>query len=125
MSVARYRDHDPSLPWMGGSSLGPRRLTRARAETIALSSDRLALSLMLGYARSYAAAAGGMVASAAAGAALAAMGRRREAAQALAAAGACGLVVIEARRRARQWEAVIAARLWSLGADASAPATQS
>lgn len=110
MSVSHYRDVDPSLPWMGGSSLAPRRLTRERAEAVMASSDAFALALMRGYARSYAGALGGAVQGTAAALALALVGRRREAAVAALGAGACALVVVETRRRARQWEAVIEAR---------------
>ncbi len=111
MASSRYRDLDASLPWMGASVLGPRRLSRADAVAIMDSTDALALALMRGYARSYAAATGGAVIGVSAAAALALLERRREAALAALGAGWCAAVVVEARRRARRWEAVIEARL--------------
>ncbi|WP_296664403.1 hypothetical protein [Demequina sp.] len=117
MSAGLYRDVDPTLPWMGASSLGPRRLTREAAVAVMACADPLALALMLAYARSYAAALGGVVQGSAAAVALGLLGHRREAAFAAAGAGLSALVVVEARRRARQWESVIGARLASLPAD--------
>ncbi len=117
MSAGLYRDVDPSLPWMGASLLGPRRLTRDAAAAVMASDDGLALGLMLAYARSYAAVLGGVVYGSAGAAALGLLGRRREAAVAAAAAGLSALVVVEARRRARQWESVIGARLSTLRAE--------
>ncbi len=111
MSSSRYREVDPSLPWMGASPLGPRRLRLTDAEAVMASTDPVALALMHGYARSYAAATGGGVLSIAAAAALGLVGRRREAALAALSAGWCAAIVVEARRRARRWEAVIEARL--------------
>ena len=94
--------------------LGPRRLTTDDARAVMASSDAVALGLMRAYARSYAAVLGGVVIGAAASAAFALTGRRGWAALAALDTGAGVLVVVEARRRARQWEAVIDARLTML-----------
>ncbi|WP_062316379.1 hypothetical protein [Demequina maris] len=114
-----YRAIDPELPWMGRSVLGPRRLRADDARAVMAAEDPVALGLMLAYARSYAGTFGGIVQGIAGAAALTMLGRRREAAWAVAVAGGSGLVVVETRRRARQWEAVIETRLALLGSGAA------
>jgi len=118
MGASRYRDLDPGLPRMGASPTGPRRLTDDAAAAVAASTDPRALGMMLAYARSYAGALGGVVQGAAGAAVLGSLGRRQAAAWAAAVAGLSALSVVETRRRARQWEAVIEARLATLGGGA-------
>lgn len=111
MSAHRYREECADLPWIGGSYLGPRTMSRGDAAAIMACSHPAALALMHGYARSYMAVLGAVVLAPAVAGALWLWGHTTAAAITLVVGGTAGLVVMEARRRARQWEAVIAARL--------------
>ncbi|WP_062293570.1 hypothetical protein [Demequina phytophila] len=117
MGPSRYRALEAALPWIGEGML-PRRVTVDDARAVSRAEDPVALGLMLAYARSYAGALGGVVMGVASGGVLALAGRRRAAAWALGGAGLAALAVIEARRRARRWEALIEARLALLAGEA-------
>jgi len=114
MTVDDYPQVDPSLPWMGASVLGPRSMKVDDARAIMAAEDSTALALMYGYARSYAAVSGGLFAAPAFALMFAYLGWTEAALTALVGVAVIGWVVMEARRRARQWEAVIGARLHAL-----------
>ncbi|WP_061962232.1 hypothetical protein [Demequina flava] len=111
---------------MGVSPRGPRQITRADVDAIMACHDTAALAEMKAYARSYFAMSG-MIVMSVGGACIAALARRPGWAMgAIGLAVAGGLGVIEARRRAREWEAVADARLGLLDASADLdPATMS
>ncbi|WP_084078171.1 hypothetical protein [Demequina sp. NBRC 110057] len=108
---ATYLERDAGLPSMGESGLGPRPLTHADVDAIMACTDRAALAEMKGYARSYFAVGGSVIAGTVTCVAAALAGKPRLAIGAIIVAGAGGTVVMEARRRARQWEAAVDARL--------------
>ena len=115
MGPSRYRDVDESLPWMGGAAWGPRRPTVDDALAVGRAEDPVALGLMLGYARSYAGVLGGVVIGATAATACALAGQGTRAVAATVVAGLSALSVVETRRRARAWAAIIEARLAVMG----------
>ncbi|WP_062520681.1 hypothetical protein [Demequina silvatica] len=116
MGPSRYRDLEPALPWMGAGML-PRRVRVDDARAVSGAQDPVALGLMLAYARSYAGALGGVVMGLGAAGGLALAGRRRAATWALGSAAFAALGVVEARRRARRWEALVEARLTTLAGE--------
>ena len=110
-----YRELDPHLPDLGWQRQLPLALTADAVRAIHECSDAGALGAMAGAARSYWAAAGGIAIGGALGPAFLALGWNLAAAIAFAAVAPATLVTIEARRRARQWQSVIEARLAVLG----------
>jgi len=116
MASNRFREVDPSLPFVGKSALGPKSMTLDDARAIMESTDLLALGLMLGYVRSYAAAAGAVMFSPAAAAIALILGETAVAVVFLAIFGLSSWVVMEARRCSRQWEGVISTRIAQLSA---------
>lgn len=114
MTVDDYAQVDPSLPWMGASVLGPRTMKVDDARAVMAAEDPVALALMYGYARSYAAVAGGLFWAPAFALVSWYVGWTAAAAAALVGFAVIGWVVMETRRRARQWEAVIQTRLHAL-----------
>ena len=96
---------------MGRSGAGPRAMTNGDVDAIMACSDPAALAEMKGYARSYFAMSGLIAMSAGASLGAALTGRTRVAAGAIGVATATALGVIEARRRARQWEAAVDVRV--------------
>lgn len=109
-----YLERDPALPDLGSSPLGPRTMTARDVDAVMACGDLAALARMSAYARSYFGVAGGVVLGGVGAATAAAMGRRSLVIVGAAVAGAAALVTIEARRRARQWDAVIQARVTAL-----------
>lgn len=117
LRVARplYRSMAPELPDIGWSGPVPASLTAEAARAIHTSDDRPALGVMLGELRSYWAAAGGIVMAAFGGFAFLVAGWSTASAVAFALGIPAGLMTVEARRRALQWQAVIEARLLAIG----------
>jgi hypothetical protein len=111
-----YRELDPQLPDLGWERTLPLAVTADAVRAIHECSDAGALGAMAGAARSYWAAAGGIAIGTSFGAAFLALGWDIAAAVAFALVAPAALATIEARRRARQWQAVIEARLTVLGA---------
>lgn len=114
MSTPAYLARDAGLPHMGSSGRGPRALTPDAVEAIMRCTDAVALAQMKGYARSYFAMSGLIVMASGAAVVGALTGRSRLGTGGVAIAVLAGLGVIEARRRARQWEAAVDARLATL-----------
>lgn len=114
MASHRYREVDPSLPNVGSSARGPLRMTLADAQATMASTDLLALGLMLGYVRSYAATAGAIMFSPAIAAIALVWGWDVVATVFFALFGVATWTVMEARRGARQWEGVITTRIAQL-----------
>ncbi len=96
-------------------------MSGADVDAICACDDLEALAELKAYARSYFAASGLIVISVGSAAVAALAGKRPVAMGALAVGVVAGLGVIEARRRAREWEAVVDARLLAL----AQPATDS
>lgn len=117
--MALYRELDPSLPDLGWARMFPLPLTARAARDIHACADAAALGAMAGAARSYWGPAGAIPTGAALGAAFLALGWNLAAAIAFLAVVPAGHGTIETRRRARQWESVIAARLSALAAHGS------
>ncbi|WP_084037854.1 hypothetical protein [Demequina sp. NBRC 110053] len=113
-----YPSRDAGLPNMGASALGPRPITPDDVDQILRCEDAAALAEMSAYARSYFAIGGSVIMGVATTVASGLLGRRSIAAGAAIGTGLAAGVVMEARRRARQWQAVIEARLASLAAQA-------
>ncbi|WP_084101260.1 hypothetical protein [Demequina sp. NBRC 110051] len=111
MATPLYLRRDAGLPDMGRSGAGPRAINGADVDAIMACADLAALAEMKGYARSYFAMSGLIVMAAGMSVGAALTGRTRVAAAAIGVATVAGLGVIEARRRARQWEAAIDARV--------------
>ncbi|MFV0634694.1 hypothetical protein [Demequina sp.] len=109
-----YLEREAGLPHMGASVRGPRALEHEDVDAIMACADAQALAEMKAYARSYFAVSGMIVMSA--GGVVAATAARRPALAlgAVALGTLAALGVMEARRSARQWEAVIDARLTTL-----------
>ena len=110
-----YSELDPRLPDLGWERLIPMVVTVDAVRAIHECDDPAALGAMAGAARSFWAAAGGVAIGVSLGAALLALGSDTGAAIAFAAVAPAALLTIEARRRARQWQAVIEARITVLG----------
>lgn len=122
MNGPMHLSRNAGLPTMGVSPSGPRQVSRADVDAICACHDVEALAELKAYARSYFAASGMIVISAGGAAVAALSGHRRVAIGAVVSAVFAGLGVIEARRRAREWEAIVDARLLALtGARESAP----
>ncbi|MCB2413858.1 hypothetical protein LGT39_13485 [Demequina sp. TTPB684] len=111
-----YQAMAPELPDIGWSRPLPNQITADAARAIHESTDAAALGVMLGMLRSFWGAAGGVLMSPLAGLAAWALGWEILAAVIFALGVPAGLATIEGRRRARQWQAVIEARLETLGA---------
>lgn len=126
MNRPTYLDRNAGLPTMGVSPRGPRQITGADVDAIMECDDAAALAEIKAYASSYFAMTGMIVMSVGA-ACLAGITRRPVmAGVAIGIAIGAGLGVTEARRRAREWEAVADARLGLLSGDAvGRPATMS
>ncbi len=110
-----YRELDPLLPDLGWDRALPLVMTADAVRSIHACTDAGALGAMAGSARSYWATAGAVAIGAPLGAAFLVLGWNTPAAVAFAVTAPAALVTIEARRRARQWQAVIEARLAVLG----------
>lgn len=113
-SAVNYRETDATLPDMGASALGPQSMKPSDASAIMACESVPALAQMSAYAQSYFATAGGIVMGSVGAITGLALGRRSMAIVSALGAGASALITIEARRRARQWEAVIQARITEL-----------
>ncbi|WP_062133455.1 hypothetical protein [Demequina aestuarii] len=109
--VPLYLERDAGLPDMGRSPLGPVPMTSRDTDAILACDDAAAVAEMKAYARSYVGVAGMALVSSVATLALGLSGKRGATAVAATAAITSGGVVLEARRRARQWEAIADARL--------------
>ncbi|MFW2514411.1 hypothetical protein ACNI3K_11605 [Demequina sp. SO4-13] len=109
--VPLYLDRDAGLPDMGASPLGPMPLTRSDTDAILACDDVAAVAELKAYASSYAGVGGMALIGAVGTVAFGLLGMRGLAAASAATAVGAGSVVLEARRRARQWEAVADARL--------------
>lgn len=121
MASHRYAQVDPSLPEVGRSATGPAEMTLDDARAIMASTDLLALGLMLGYARSYAATAGAIMFSPAVAGIALILGAPTVAVVFLGIFGLTSWLVMEARRRARKWESVISTRIAQLAAAGLTP----
>lgn len=106
-----YRAMAPELPDIGWTHVLPEQLSADAARAIHASDDAAALGVMLGQLRSYWAAAGGMLIALFGGLAAGAAGWDTASAVLFATGAPAGLLTIEARRRALQWQGVIEARL--------------
>lgn len=111
-----YVRRGAGLPDMGVGGLGPRGIEPVDIDRIMDCNDAAALSELKAYARSYFAVSGLVVAGVTGALVASVAGRRGLAVGAALAAGGAALAVMEARRRARQWEAAADARLTVLGA---------
>lgn len=111
--VPLYLDRNAGLPDMGTSPLGPNPLTSSDTDAIMACEDTVAVAELKAYASSYVGTAGMALVSAVATIAFGLTGKRSWTAGAAATAIASGSVVLEARRRSRQWEAIADARLAS------------
>lgn len=116
MATHRYAEIDPSLPNVGKSATGPANMKLEDAQAIMASTNLLALGLLLGYLRSYAATAGAIMFSPAIAAIALILGWTAVAVVFLAVFGLASWNVMEARRRARQWEGVVTTRIAQLTA---------
>ncbi|WP_152649842.1 hypothetical protein [Demequina oxidasica] len=114
MASHRYREIDPSLPDVGKSSGGPKEMSLDDARVIMAATDLLALGLMHGYLRSYAATAGAIMFAPAIAAIALILGWTGVAIVFFALFGMAAWVVMEARRRARKWESVVFTRIAQL-----------
>ncbi len=110
-----YRELDPNLPDLGWDRMFPLPLTADAARAIHACTDPAALGAMAGAARSYWGPAGASPGAAALGAVFLSLGWNVAAAVAFLVVIPAGQTTIETRRRMRQWHAVIAARLATLG----------
>ncbi|MFN3866285.1 MAG: hypothetical protein ACK4MD_06180 [Demequina sp.] len=109
--VPIYLERHAGLPDMGRSPLGPVGLTSSDTNAILSCENTAAVAEMKAYARSYVGVAGAALVSSIATVAFGLAGKRGMTAASAAGAIVTGSVVLEARRRSRQWEAVIDARL--------------
>lgn len=109
--VPLYRSMAPDLPDIGWAGPLPTPLSEAAARAIHACDDVAALGVMLGEVRSYWAAAGGTTIALFGGLATGVLGWDIASAVLFAVGVPAGLATIEARRRARQWQGVIEARL--------------
>lgn len=109
-----YLSMAPDLPDIGWSGPMPTSLTEEAARAVHSCDDPSALGVMLGELRSYWAAAGGLVMASFGGLACAAAGWATASAVVFALGIPAGLVTVESRRRARQWQAVIESRLMTM-----------
>ncbi|WP_084130522.1 hypothetical protein [Demequina sp. NBRC 110055] len=116
MTSPAYLDRNAGLPDMGASGRGPRRMGAADVDAVMACEDAEALAEMKAYARSYFAMSGLIVMATGGAVAASLTGRARWVGASTAVAVLAGLGVIEARRSARQWEAVVDARLATLPA---------
>lgn len=106
-----YLERNAGLPDMGRSPLGPVPLTNSHTDAIMACEDTAAVAELKAYAKSYVGVAGMALVSSVATIALGLTGKRALTAGAAATAISSGSVVLEARRRGRQWEAIADARL--------------
>lgn len=106
-----YLDRHAGLPDLGVSPLGPKALTNADTDAILACEDVAAVAELRAYARSYLGVAGMALVNAVATVAWGLAGRRGLMAASAAGAVVSGSIVLEARRRARQWESIADARL--------------
>ncbi len=111
MNYYKSYHRDPSLPDPGGSPLGPRLISQEAHEAVAACEDLHALAMLRGYLSSYFGVAGmvvissgGLVVAALLGAQLLIIGF------ALALVVSV-MVVMQVRRRARQWHSIVQARM--------------
>lgn len=109
--VPLYRSMAPDLPDIGWAGPLPTPLSEMAARAIHACDDVAALGVMLGEVRSYWAAAGGTTIALFGGLATGVLGWDIASAVLFAVGVPAGLATIEARRRARQWQGVIEARL--------------
>ena len=114
MASHRYLELDPGLPDVGKSALGPKQVKLTDAEAIMASTNLLALGLLLAYVRSYAATAGAVMWGPAVGIIALLVGWQTVAIIAFAVVGLSAWVVMECRRTARKWEAVVSTRIAQL-----------
>lgn len=106
-----YRELDPHLPDLGWDRVLPLALTPAAVRAVHECADAGALGAMAAAARSYWGAAGGIVMTIALGAVFCVLGLTVAAAISFGLFAPMALATMETRRRARQWQAVIEARL--------------
>ncbi len=110
-SASLYRAMAPEMPDIGWSGPMPKALSADAARAIHSCDDVVVLGVMLGEVRSYWASAGGVMIALFGGLAAGAAGWGAASAVLLAMGVPAGLLTIEARRRALQWQGVIEARL--------------
>ncbi|GIG54694.1 hypothetical protein [Demequina activiva] len=111
-----YLDRDARLPDMGASPVGPRPLRAEDVDAILACDDLAAVAELKAYAHSYFAIGGSVIGTAVATVCLSLARRPAGAIASAVAFGVTATVVMEARRRARQWEAIADARLAAGGA---------
>lgn len=109
-----YRELDPTLPDLGWLRIMPRQPDAAAARAIGASTEVVALGALAGASRAFWATAGAVPMTAFAGAACVALGWHEAAAGVWIAGAVASMIVIEARRRARQWQALAEARIAEL-----------
>ncbi len=109
--VPLYRSMAPELPNIGWAGPLPKQVSEEAARAIHACDDVAALGVMLGELRSYWAAAGGTAIALFGGLAAGAAGWDTASAVLFATGLPAGMLTIEARRRALQWQGVIDARL--------------
>jgi len=109
-----YRMMAPDLPDIGWNRVVPKPLSQTAVRAIHASTDVPSLGVMLGELRAYWAATGGVALALFGGLAAGAAGFPTASAVFFAMGVPAALVTIEARRRARVWQATIEARLGAL-----------
>lgn len=112
--VSNYQERKAALPDMEVNGLGPRAMTAEDVDAVMACTNAAALAQMSAYARSYFGTAGGIVLGVAGATVATLLGRRSLAIASAVGAATAALGTIEVRRRARQWDAVIQARLAAL-----------
>ncbi len=113
----RYLERQARLPDVGAAPTGPRPLTSEDIDAIIACTDLAALADMRGYIRSYFATAGAIVMGAVGVVVGLILNQRKVAVGSAITTGAAAVNVMEARRRARQWESALDAAISRLTAD--------
>ncbi len=106
-----YLERKAGLPDMGISPLGPVGLTNSDTDAILACEDTAAVAELKAYAGSYLGIAGMVIITSVAAVTLGLLGKRVATVVSAGSAIVTGSLVLESRRRARQWQAVADARL--------------
>lgn len=109
--VPLYLERNAGLPDMGRSPVGPVGLTSSDADAIMACEDTVAVAELKAYAGSYLGIAGTVIITSVATVAFGLLGKRGPTAASAMSAIVTGSLVLESRRRARQWQAIADARL--------------
>lgn len=109
--VPLYLDRASVLPDMGTSPMGPVGLTNSDTDAILECEDTAAVAELKAYAVSYFGVAGTVIITSVATIAFGLLGKRGATVASALSTIATGSLVLESRRRARQWQAVADARL--------------